>query len=121
MTFKITFIPMIIIFNFLDLNNMLKAYKFSGNNILFTRIPYYLENEKEIKDIVEPGKKNLIFIYINLTVLFVLLAYFYNALIMLLLDAIIMMTVLPFIMQRDIDKMRAFKAKNVKEDRKSVV
>lgn len=118
MTFKITFIPMIIIFNFLDLNNMLKAYKFSGNNILFTRIPYYLENEKEIKDIVEPGKKNLIFIYINLTVLFVLLAYFYNALIMLLLDAIIMMTVLPFFMQRDIDKMRAFKAKNVKDEPK---
>lgn len=118
MTFKITFIPMIIIFNFLDLNNMLKAYKFSENNILFTRIPYYLENEKEIKDIVEPGKKNLIFIYINLTVLFVLLAYFYNALIMLLLDAIIMMTVLPFIMQRDIDKMRAFKAKNVKDEPK---
>lgn len=116
--YKITFIFMIVFVSFLDLNNKLKAYDPDGGSILFTRIPYYLEGDEEIKQIREDGKRKLKFIYINLIAIAVIVGYYYDPLIVLLIVTLLMITIMPFFLQKDIDAMRTFKAKNVRNESK---
>lgn len=119
MLYKLIFIAIILFVNTLTYAMQMKAYSLENGIILYTNIPYYLEDDKRILKIVANGKKKTRIFFIIETILMIILAIFYDSISAMILDTLIVMLLYPFIFQKDIDEMRKFKMDNVKNKKRT--
>ncbi|MDD7305554.1 MAG: hypothetical protein PUG67_03090 [Peptoniphilaceae bacterium] len=111
MLYRLIFLSLSIIINLISLYAELRAYKLDQINILYTRIPTSFKDKKDFLDLVKKSKKNCIFFYIILTVFVLNLAIFFDSISLMILDILVVSLVRPFLLQKDIDKIREYKNK----------
>lgn len=120
--YKMILIGMIFLINILYYHQSIKAYKFFKGNILYTKIPYTLVDDEKIIEIRSRGKKKTRIFFILVSIFAIIASFFIDPVLILLLDILIIGINYPFLLQKDIDKMRMFKALNVKnqKDKKNI-
>lgn len=118
MIIKIIFAFSVVFINLISLFMELKAYKTDQINILYTKIPYFLSDDKRLLGIIDKGRENTKLFYFLITLFFLLAFYFMDYIIILILDIIIISLIRPFALQKDIDKVRKFKYENTTKTEK---
>lgn len=118
MYYRLIFMGMIFFINIISLFMELKTYKLGEINILYTRIPSFLQDDKKFLKIIEEGKKKTKFFYLTITAFAMSLSTFLEPVSIMLLDIIFIILVRPFLLQKDIDKMRKFKYERIETEEK---
>ncbi|MGO3018950.1 MAG: PH domain-containing protein [Anaerococcus sp.] len=118
MYYRLIFIGMTLFINVISLFMDLKMYKLGETNILYTRIPYFLQDDRKLVSIVEEGKKSTKFFYLTITVFAMSSSTFLEPVSIMLLDIIFIILVRPFFLQKDIDKVRKFKNNRIDNEEK---
>lgn len=116
MLYRLIFMGLIVFINMMGLFVELKAYKLDQANILYTKIPYYLKDKKDFIDLVKEAEKSCKFFYLSITGLALIIANFFDPISIMLFDVIIISLLRPFFLQKDIDKIRAYKNTYGKEE-----
>lgn len=118
MLYRLIFDTMVIFINMISLFMDLKAYKLDQIKVLYTRIPFGLKENMDFVALVKEAKKSCVILYASVTVFSLILSLYFDSVVIMIVDVLILTLVRPFFLQKDIDKARAFKNKYVKKEDK---